>query len=185
MSKKTAGHSNSIYQIKITLRYIEPLVCRHFLVRADTKLGELHSILQDVMGWDNAHLHGFRVGRDHYGEPDPDFPGDVKNEHNVRLDKIANTGSSFIYDYDFGDSWEHDLEIEKILPAEPGAHYPVCLDGQRACPPEDCGGPPGYANMLEAFYDLKNEEHEEIVEWMGDDFDAEAFDVDAVNRLLK
>ncbi len=97
------------------------------------------------MGWEYAHLHGFRVGQDTYGEPDPEFPNDIQNEHNVRLDKIANVGSTFTYDYDFGDSWEHDLKIEKMLPAEPSTHYPVCLDGQHACPPEDCGGPPCYA----------------------------------------
>ncbi len=185
MNKKTASHSNGIYQIKITLRYIEPLIWRRFQIAGNTKLGELHDILQVVMGWDNDHLHGFRIGRDHYGEPDPGFPNDIKDEQNVRLDKIANTDSSFIYDYDFGDSWEHELKIEKVLPVEPGTHYPTCLDGQRACPPEDCGGPPGYANMLEAFHDPKNEEHEEIMEWLGEDFDAETFDKNAINRLLK
>ena len=138
MNKKTAKQSNSIYQIKITLRYFEPAVWRRLLVKANTRLGELHDILQVVMGWEDAHLHGFRIGRDAYGEPDPEFPSDIKNERNVRLDKIASAGSSFIYDYDFGDSWEHELKIEKVLPAEPGAHYPVCLDGQRTCPPEDC-----------------------------------------------
>mgnify|MGYP000084270168 CR=1 FL=1 len=136
------------------------------------------------MGWEYAHLHGFRIGHDTYGEPDPAFPCDIKNECNVRLDKITHEGGAFIYDYDFGDGWEHDLIIEKILPAEPGTDYPVCLDGQRACPPEDCGGPHGYASMLEALHDPNNEEHEEIMEWLGDGFDAEAFDVDTVNRFV-
>lgn len=185
MSNKTANQSNSIYRIKITLRHIEPPVWRRFLVKADTKLGELHDTLQAVMGWEFEHLHGFRIGHDNYGEPDPGFPSDMKNERNVCLYKIASEGSAFIYDYDFGDGWEHDLKIEKVLPAEPGADYPICLDGQRACPPEDCGGPHSYACKLEAFHDPKNEEHEEIVEWMGEEFDAEAFDVEAVNRLLK
>ncbi|GMR08808.1 MAG: hypothetical protein BMS9Abin26_1815 [Gammaproteobacteria bacterium] len=184
MSKNTANHSNSIYQIKITLRHTKPPIWRRLLVKADIRLGELHDILQEVMGWEFAHLHGFRIGRDTNGEPDPGFPSGIKNERKVYLYKIATEGSSFIYDYDFGDGWEHDIKIEKILPAEPGADYPVCLDGQRACPPEDCGGPHGYAYMLEAFNDPDNGEHEEIVEWLGDNFDAEVFDVDAVNRFM-
>ncbi len=184
MSKKTANQSNSIYQIRITLRHIEPPIWRVLLLKADTRLGELHDILQEVMGWEDDHLHGFRIGQDTYGEPDPGFPSDILNERNIRLDKIASAGDTFVYDYDFGDSWEHELKIEKVMPAEPGTHYPICLDGQRACPPEDCGGPYGYARMLEVFRDPKNEEHEEIVEWLGEEFDSEAFDVDTVNRFM-
>ena len=185
MSKKNTNNTRSIYQIKVTLRHVTPPVWRRILVGADTRLGELHDILQDVMGWEYAHLHDFRVGQDSYGEPNPDYPGDLKNERSVRLDKIAGQGSSFIYDYDFGDGWEHDLKIEKILPVDLGTDYPVCIDGQGACPPEDCGGPYGYTRMLEVFNDPGNEEHEEIVEWLGEEFDAEAFDADAVNRLLQ
>ena len=138
-----------------------------------------------AMGWTDSHLHGFRAGRDSYGVPDPNFPGDFNNERNVRLNKIADEGDTIIYDYDFGDSWEHDLKIEKLLPPEPGAHYPRCLKGSRACPPEDCGGPWGYQNLLDALKDPKHENHEEMLEWFGDGLDPEAFDLDDINEALK
>ena len=181
MSKSKAP----IYRIKVTLRHIAPPVWRRIEVPADIKLGKLHDVLQMAMGWTDSHLHGFRVGRDSYGVPDPDFPGDFNNERNVRLNQIADEGDTIIYDYDFGDSWEHDLKIEKLLPPEPGAHYPRCLKGSRACPPEDCGGPWGYQNLLDALKDPKHENHEEMLEWFGDGLDPEAFDLDDINEALK
>ena len=181
MSKSKAP----IYRIKVTLRHIAPPVWRRIEIPADIKLGKLHDVLQMAMGWTDSHLHGFRAGRDSYGVPDPNFPGDFNNERNVRLNQIANEGDTIIYDYDFGDSWEHDLKIEKTLPPEPGAHYPRCLKGSRACPPEDCGGPWGYQNLLDALKDPKHENHEEMLEWFGDEIDSEAFDLDEVNQVLK
>jgi len=177
----------NIYQIKITLRHIHPPVWRRIQVMADTKLGKLHHILQDVMGWTNSHMHAFVIGDNTYGEPDLDPTGDLEmeNESNVRIDKVAKAGDTLIYEYDFGDGWEHELKIEKILETEPGAHYPVCLAGERACPPEDCGGPPGYAYLLEALNDPQHEEREEMREWVGDNFNPERFEVDEVNRQLK
>jgi len=175
----------NIYQIKVTLRHINPLIWRRTQVVGDTRLGQLHHILQIVMGWTNSHMHGFRVGRDNYGALDPDFPDDVKDERNVRLDTVAKQGSTLIYDYDFGDGWEHELKIEKVVDPDPAARYPVCLAGQRACPPEDCGGPPGYADLLDILDDPEHEEYEDMAEWAGEDFDAEAFDLDEVNRLLR
>ncbi len=172
----------NIYQIKITLCHIKPPIWRRIQIAGDTKLGKLHDILQAVMGWTNSHLHAFRVGHDTYGVPDPDFPDDTKSERNVRLNKIAQEGDSLIYEYDFGDGWEHDLEIEKVMPPEPGTQYPICLAGERACPPEDCGGPWGYEHMLEV---LNDPEHEEMREWVGDEFDPERFEVDEVNGQLK
>ena len=174
-----------IYRIKVTLRHIAPPIWRRIEVPGDIKLGKLHDVIQMAMGWTDSHLHGFRVGHVNYGVPNPDFPDDTQNERNVRLDQIADEGDTIIYDYDFGDSWEHDLKIEKILPPEPDAHYPRCLKGSRACPPEDCGGPPGYERLLEALHDPKHEEHEEMREWIGGDFDPEAFDLDEVNQVLK
>ena len=181
MSKSKAP----IYRIKVTLRHIAPPVWRRIEIPADIKLGKLHDVLQMAMGWTDSHLHGFRAGRDSYGVPDPNFPGDFNNERNVRLNQIANEGDTIIYDYDFGDSWEHDLKIEKTLPPEPGAHYPRCLKGSRACPPEDCGGPWGYQNLLDALKDPKHENHEEMLEWFGDELDPEVFDLDEVNQVLK
>ena len=176
-----------IYQIKITLKHIRPQVWRRIQVPADIKLGKLHRILQAAMGWYDAHLHAFRVGHETYGvsNPDPLFGTETENERNVRLDRIAAEGDQLIYEYDFGDGWEHELLIEQVLPAEKGRRYPLCLSGKRACPPEDCGGPPGYEHLLEVLRDPKHERHEEMREWIGGEFDPEAFDLTAVNWELR
>jgi hypothetical protein len=173
-----------ICQIKVTLKWSKPPIWRRLQVRGDTKLGKLHQILQITMGWWDEHLHAFDAGGVAYGEPDPDFPSDLRQERNVRLDKIAQEGDTFRYDYDFGDSWVHEIKVEKVLDPEPGTHHPRCLAGKRACPPEDCGGVPGYERMMAVIANPKDEEHEEILEWLGDEFDTEAFDLDAVNEEL-
>lgn len=174
-----------IYHLKVTLRHVKPPVWRRIEVPADIKLGKLHEVLQIAMGWTDSHLHGFRKGRESYGVPDPDFPGDFKNERNVRLDSLAGEGETLIYEYDFGDGWEHDLKVEKIVPAAPGVHYPRCTAGKRACPPEDCGGPWGYAELLQAIKDPKHEEHEELLEWVGEEFDPGYFDIDEINAAYE
>jgi len=117
-------------------------------------------------------------------------PGDTKlgkliNGRNVRLDKIASQGDTILYTYDFRDSWEHELKIEKVLPPESGVRHPRCLEGQRACPPEDCGGPWGFENLLEVFNDPNDEEYEEMREWVGKDYDPEYFELDSVNRAMR
>lgn len=175
----------AIYQIKVTLKWSKPPIWRRIQVRGDTRLGKLHLILQVAMGWWDEHLHEFDTGSIRYGLPDPDFPSDLRNERNVRLDKVAREGGTFRYIYDYGDNWVHEIKVEKVLDPEPGARYPRCLTGKRACPPEDCGGVPGYERMLEIVANPKDEEHEEIVEWLGDDFDPEAFDLAAVNEELE
>ena len=172
----------SIHQIKVTLRNIDPPIWRRIQVKSDIRLDKLHDLLQIVMGWNNEHLHGFRVGRKSYGIPAA-FSDDTIDERKARLDEVAKNGGKLIYEYDFGDSWEHELEIETVLEPEPGVHYPVCLAGARACPPEDCGGFPGYERLLDALRDPANEEYAEQLEWLGD-FDPEAFDLDKVNVHL-
>ncbi len=119
-------------------------------------LSRLHAVLQIVMGWTNSHLHQFKAGGRYYGEPDPEFAEmlEVVDERQVRLNQIApDVKARFVYEYDFGDSWEHELVVEKILSAEKGAQYPRCMDGKRACPPDDVGGVWGYQDFLEAMRD--------------------------------
>lgn len=174
-----------IYQIKVTLKWSKPPIWRRLQVRGDTKLDKLHQILQIAMGWWGEHLHAFEAGGVAYGEPDPDFPSDLRQERNVRFDKIAQEGDTFRYEYDFGDSWVHEIMVEKVLDPEPGVRYPRCLAGKRACPPEDCGGVPGYERLLDIVANPKDEEHAEIVAWLGEEFDPEAFDLDAVNEELR
>ncbi len=176
------------YQLKISLLEIEPEIWRRLLVPRGVRLGRLHEIFQVAMGWTNSHLHAFRVGDTRYGEADPEFgEGDVQDERSVQLsDVAARVNDSFVYEYDFGDGWEHLVLVEKILRPEEGVgHLPVCLAGARACPPEDCGGIPGYESFLQAIGDPTHEEHGAMLEWVGGKFDPEAFDLGKVNRQLR
>ena len=127
---------SSIYQMKIVLDGIQPPIWRRFLVADDTKLSKLHRVVQIVMGWENAHLHEFKVGRVSFGEPSPDYLGKMLDAKKVELRGVAQDEKDRLkYIYDFGDGWEHDLIVEKIVEPETGKHYPVCLAGDRACLP--------------------------------------------------
>ncbi len=184
MTRKTAP----IYQIKVTLDDTHPPIWRRFLVSGNTTLFDLHHILQIVMGWTNSHLHMFTINGEFYGDPADDEYGELgtRNEKKFKLGKlIPEAGKRFSYEYDFGDSWEHTLLVEKILPPEKGQHYPVCIKGKRACPPEDVGGVWGYIGFLEAIADPDHPEHDEYIEWIGDDFNPQAFDLDEINEALR
>lgn len=172
-----------VYQLKVTLRGVKPPIWRRIQVAGDITLYQLHLVLQATMGWANYHLYQFIVDGLYYSEPDLD---DVENARRVHLNEVAAApGRKFIYEYDFGDGWEHQIIVEKILPPEPGQRYPLCLQGKRACPPEDCGGVWGYADLLEIIQDPEHEEHEEMLEWLGGEFDPEAFDLEEINQALQ
>jgi hypothetical protein len=178
-----------IYQIKVTLEYSKPPIWRRIQVPGDANLRKLHRVLQEVMGWSDYHLHRFIVGEAYYGEPHPDYEDfgfQLRDEKRVKLAQIVpGEKFKFFYEYDFGDGWEHQLLVEKILPPEPGVHYPRCLKGKRACPPEDVGGVWGYDSFLEAIRDPDHPEHDDMLEWIGGEFDPEAFDLDEINAALK
>jgi hypothetical protein len=185
-AKQTTGAS--IYQIKVALRDSKPPIWRRIQVSSDINLGKLHRILQVVMGWTDSHLHQFIAGGTYYGEPDPNYSNmyDMRDEKRVKLYQLVRGEKSKLrYQYDFGDSWEHELLVEKILPPEPGVHYPICLKGKRACPPEDVGGVWGYDSFLEAIGDPNHPEHDDMQEWIGGEFDPEAFDLDEINEALR
>ncbi len=173
--------------MKVTLEDSKPPIWRRIQVTNDTTLYKLHKILQVVMGWSDAHLHQFIIDETHYGEPHPDYMlFKMKNEKTVKLNQvISGEKAKFIYEYDFGDSWYHKILVEKILPLEPDKHYPVCLKGKRACPPEDCGGIWGYYDFLKTIQNPNHPEHDHMLEWVGGSFDPEAFDLDEINRQLK
>jgi hypothetical protein len=181
--------TSSIYQIKVTLRDSKPPIWRRIQVPADINLGKLHRILQVVMGWTDSHLHQFIVGDTYFGEPHPDYRDmgmDMRDEKRIKVHQIVRGEKfRFRYEYDFGDSWVHELLVEKILPPEPGVRYPICLKGKRACPPEDVGGVWGYDDFLEAISNPNHPEHDSMLEWVGDEFDPEAFDLDEVNEALR
>jgi hypothetical protein len=185
VAKKTASEA-PIYQIKVTLEHSKPLIWRRLLVPGDVTLEHLHYIIQVAMGWTNSHLHQFIVDGLYFGEPHPDYGLEMHDHRRIRLNAVTTeTGYKFTYEYDFGDSWEHTLLVEKILEPESGQQYPVCIKGKRACPPEDVGGVWGYEEFLEAIGDPDHPEHEMYLEWIGGEFDPEAFDLEETNAILQ
>jgi hypothetical protein len=189
MPTKQSAIPREIYQIKVTLLGTRPPIWRRLLVPADLTLEELHGVLQLAMGWEDCHMHDFRIGQKRFGTPDPDeglmgLPS-TASERTARLFSVlGKVGATAVYTYDFGDGWEHGIAVEKVLPPEVGHAYPICVNGKRHGPPEDCGGVPGFYNLLEAIGDPEHDQHEEMRDWLGDDFDPEAFSVDEVNRRL-
>jgi len=184
MKAKSSGAA--IYKLKVTLRGSKPPIWRRFLVPSDITLGKLHVCLQEIMGWDDAHLHQFEARGACYGTPDPGFEHDRENEDKAALGQVLRRRKDrMVYEYDFGDSWRHDILLEDILPPDPSGPYPKVLTGKRACPPEDVGGVYGYQDFLEALADPDHPQHDEIVEWLEDDFDPEAFSVEALNAHLQ
>lgn len=176
----------SIYQLKITLRHIRPPIWRRVQVSSNITLARLHALIQTVMGWTDSHLHCFEANDVLYSLPDSVEDLNMKDSRRVRLAEVAPGEKAKIkYEYDFGDSWYHDIVVEKVLPPDPAFEHPVCLAGRRACPPEDVGGPGGFIRFLKVLADPDDPEHEEMLEWYGDDFDADAFDLDAINRGLQ
>jgi hypothetical protein len=176
-----------IYQIKVTLDGIHPPIGRRILVPGNITLLKLHDILQIVMGWEDYHLHMFTIEGSIYGNPRDDEYGDLGtlDEASITLNQVVyGEKQRFTYEYDFGDSWDHTLLVEKISSPEEGIRYPVCLKGKRACPPEDVGGMWGYENFLEAIRDPNHDEHEEYLMWVGGEFDPETFDLEKVNAQL-
>jgi hypothetical protein len=184
--RRTMPSKARIYQIKVTLNESKPPIWRRILVAGDATLEKLHCILQMAMGWTNSHLHQFIVGQTYFGQPHPDYGIEMRDERQVKLSQVApGEAFTFRYEYDFGDSWLHNLVVEKVLEPDPDQQYPVCVEGERACPPEDVGGVWGYEGFLEAIGDPDHSEHESYLEWIGGEFDAEGFDLDAVNAALR
>ncbi len=183
-AKKTS--SKSIYQIKVTLQYSNPPIWRRLLVAGNATLLDLHKIIQVAMGWTNSHLHQFIIDGEYYSIPSEDYWEPVIDERKYQIANIApGEGSKFIYEYDFGDSWEHVIIVEKIQPIDPEKKYPFCMAGERVCPPEDVGGIGGFTVFLDAMKNPKHEEHESYMEWHGGPYDPEAIDLDKINKTLQ
>jgi pRiA4b ORF-3-like protein len=172
-----------LYQLRVALKGSQPAIWRRFQVRKETTLLKLHKVLQVVMGWENYHLHEFRIGDLSFGEPFPD--SDFIDERPIKLTQIAPSGPlTFEYIYDFGDGWRHEVTVEKGVDKKAGVYYPICIEGARACPPEDVGGIGGYEPFLKAIANRRHPEHKRYLEWIGGYFDSEAFDLETVNRKL-
>ena len=186
-AKKTKPQS--IYQLKITLKDIRPPIWRRVQLSSDMTLGQLHFVIQISMGWTNSHLHSFTILSEEYGVPMPEYEWEgmeLHDEEKFKLSKVVlGEKFKFSYTYDFGDGWDHEILVEKVLDAQPDIKYPICIKAKRSCPPEDCGGPWGYQELLETLQDPKHPEHEEMLDWLGGAFNAERVDIDDINYGLR
>jgi hypothetical protein len=179
-------------QLKVSLLEIRPAIWRRLLVPATIKLPKLHDVLRLSFGWTNSHLHAFRLGEECYQVAYPDDWGEdffgtsrPRDEAKFRLcDLLPAKDDSLVYEYDFGDSWLHEVLVEELRTgaADPGVR---CLDGARAGPPEDCGSIPGYENLVAAMADPTHPERRELLDWLGGPYDPEAFSLDRLNRRLR
>ena len=183
------------FQLKISLDYTTPPVWRRILVNENTTMYELHHIIQITMGWDNYHLWAFRKGREiHIGIPNDEFeemetmwgssPKTIDAKTVKLCDFFTKEKETLKYEYDFGDSWYHTITLEKIITNDTINLFPKCLAGKLNCPPEDCGSIPGYYNIIELMKQPKHKEYKEMVEWLGEPYDSEKFDIEFINENL-
>jgi len=179
------------FHLRVTLLGVEPAIWRLIRVPGDIHLGDFHSVLQELMPWENRHLHRFMIGNEQFGVLNEN-PADSNmcDESRLTLEKAARIAEGrFRYEYDFGDSWHHDIVVEKESLWEKGSWVPVCLDGARACPPEDCGGPSGYADLQLAMNNPDHEQHLKLKQWLDRrgkrSFDPERLDLALINKMLK
>lgn len=206
------GLETQVYQLRIDIADIRPPIWRRILVRGNATLNRLHAIIQELFNWEGYHLHEFEImGVEYTDDPESQAEFGMRSEKRVRLEELGlSAGVTFTYLYDFGDSWYHQIKVEKVLPPDAEGRYPVCLTGKRAGPPEDCGGIWGHAMIVEVLKrvesgelkwpspdegppeDEDEDEDEdvdyearELLQWLDEDYDPEAFDLEAVNAALR
>ena len=184
--------SAKLYTMKVTLLDIEPPIWRRFVVPSFMKLNHLHELLQVFMGWDNAHLYAFIINGKRFSTNIRSFAVDAMWDKepsyeavNYELCQLIKPSMTFHYKYDFGDGWEHEITVENVTASKDTKYSFYCIEGERACPPEDCGGPGGYKHLLEVLSDPNDPEYKERLGWLGGSFDSEKFNPDACNRVLK
>jgi hypothetical protein len=172
------------FKLKVTILDIKPPIWRRVALPSSCTLADLHQVIQAAFGWGDDHLHSFTVNKVDYAPHDPEAWTESASEK-ISLAKLGlKKKQKFTYEYDFGDSWVHQILVEDITEVQEFPKAPICMDGARACPPEDCGGPWEYPELLEALANPKHPEHEESLDWIGGSWDPEAFDADAVNTAL-
>jgi hypothetical protein len=188
--------AKSIVRLKITLdlpnacfqRVAKPIVMRRTTVRFGIRLDRLHAVVQAAMGWSDSHLWEFRAGGAGWGPRNPDFDvgdGPLDAAKATLLHVLNDVGGKSIkYLYDFGDGWEHTIKVEKVFPDVPGLPQPFLLEATGRCPPEDIGGPPGYAEFLEAIADPKHDRHADYIERFGADFKPDMVNLKALEARV-
>jgi hypothetical protein len=177
-----------IYQLRVELQRLEPLVWRRILVPGTVKLAKLDRVLQAAMGWNNTHLHEWVIQGQRYGAPDDEWADqDVRDDRKVTVGAVlTELVDKFTHNYDFGDGWEHQVTVEQRLPVQEGRNdWPMCIAGENACPPDDVGGPDGYLNFLEALRKPQHEQHLDYWRWWGGPFESTSFSINAANLALR
>lgn len=182
--------TEEILQLKISLKNAKPPIWRRILIEKEFSFEDLHNVIQDVMGWGNAHLYEFSDPNIRIGEifehDNDDFFDNVKSDSATIAigDYFQRLKQKITYTYDFGDSWDHQIIVEKFLKKDNNIDYPMCIKGKNNCPPEDCGGIWGFYNMLEIIQDENNPENKETIAWIGEDYDFEYFNLEETNERL-
>lgn len=175
---------NNAVTLRIELSYIKPKIWRQIQVPLDFTLGDLHMVIQIAMGWQNGHLHQYDCHGECVGMLDEESPEGMVDEYDVFLEDVFEIeGAKIKYLYDFGDGWEHTIKCQQLQSVE--GPLPVILKGKNACPPEDCGGEPGYAHLIEVMGDPKHPERKDMQEWLGGEFDPTVFDLEEANEILR
>jgi hypothetical protein len=171
------------FQIKVTLKHTKPPIWRRLIVAPEIKLDRLHDVLQIAMGWTNSHLYQFETSDGCFSDPSFEVEETQSSRKATLNSVLEGPRSSIRYEYDFGDGWDHQILFEKVVELDQPI-LALCMGGSRSSPPEDCGGPWGYANLLGSLKDPKSPEHDSMTEWVGPEFDPEAFDVETINKQL-
>ncbi len=187
--RQLADQPDTVFELEIKLIDSSPAIWRRFLVPCNITLARLHDVFQVVMGWTDDHLHQFFARGACYGRPDPTWEGDgTLDERHTKLSEVMEEpGDTIWYEYDFGDGWEHEIELLSVAPADEQDRYPLCTAGERRCPPEDSGGIHFFQGRLMSLADARDKglELDEEDLWMDPEWDPERFSVDAVNARLR
>jgi len=187
--KEKAKSPRKIYQLRIDLMETKPPIWRRILIHSDASLSDLHCAIQAAMGWEDYHMHQFEKDRRFYGPPESDEEDgyfQVLDENDFTVGDLLHEEKDYLhYEYDFGDGWRHRVRLEKILEPDPSLRLPLCPKGRKACPPEDVGGVWGYYNLLEILEDPQHPEYRETLEWLGEAFDPDRFDLEEANARLR
>jgi len=178
-----ADGESGAFALKLTLLDTQPVIWRRVVLPGSSTFAQLHHVLQAVVGWEDRHLYEFEIADRRFGPIDEDAYDELEDATDLELGDVITPDDHFFYEYDFGDGWRLEIEVESST-SEPGAAQAACTDGERAGPPEDCGGPDGYAELIETLADPGRPEYEELRSWVGEGFNPAAFSLDKVNAAL-